>query len=107
MNVNENAWIEQNEPTLTKWVFTQNNSGGSFVYPEWTGPADLGGVCDYYGWRGSRSGSERPDVWVMAESEEEAARLAEQYAGVYFNGVAEGLDCGCCGDRWHRAEEWE
>jgi hypothetical protein len=100
MNVNENAWIEQNEPTVTKWVFTQNNSGGSYDYPEWTGPADLGGVFAAYDWQ-----DQQVDVWVMAESEEEANRLAEQYAGVYFDGVEKGLDCDCCGDRWYPAQD--
>lgn len=103
MNVNENAWIEQNEPTVTKWVITQNNSGGSFVTPEWTGPEDLGGV--FNSMEGYRT--EAYDVWVMAESREEANRLAEQYADVYFNGVDKGLDCDCCGDRWWPADTWE
>ena len=25
---------------------------------------------------------------------------------VYFNGVEEGLDCPCCGDRWNRLGDW-
>ena len=102
MNVNENAWIEQNEPTVTKWFITQCNSGGEYDYPEWTGPADLGGVCAAYDWQ------DKPvDVWVMAESREEANRLAEQYAEVYFNGVETGMDCDCCGERWWPADTWE
>ena len=26
---------------------------------------------------------------------------------VYFDGVEEGLDCPCCGDRWSRLDEWD
>ena len=31
-------------------------------------------------------------------------RLAEDI-GLYFDGVEQGMDCSCCGDRWYRA--WE
>jgi hypothetical protein len=45
-------------------------------------------VCAYYHYE------KKPvDVWVMAESEKEANRLAEQYAGIYFDGIRKGLDC--------------
>lgn len=87
---------------MKKFIITQNNSGGGWVLPEWTGPSELGGVCAYYDYQ------EKPvDVWVMAESEKEANRLAEQYAGIYFDGIRKGLDCECCGDRWYGAEEWD
>lgn len=26
---------------------------------------------------------------------------------VYFDGVEEGYDCSCCGDRWSRLDEWD
>jgi hypothetical protein len=29
---------------MKKFTYTQNNSGGSYDYPEWTGPADRGGM---------------------------------------------------------------
>jgi len=85
---------------MKKFVYTQNSSGGGYDYPEWTGPADLGGVFSHWDWQ-----DEVVDVWVMAESAAEADMLAEQYAGVYFDGVEKGLDCDCCGDRWYPAED--
>ena len=56
------------------FTFYQNNSGGVF-----DGPAHY--------------------VIVEASDAEEAATRAET-VGVYFNGVEDGLDCECCGDRW-------
>ncbi|RMH10629.1 MAG: hypothetical protein D6698_17455 [Gammaproteobacteria bacterium] len=38
-------------------------------------------------------------VLVEADNPEEANRRAET-VGIYFNGVEEGEDCECCGDRW-------
>jgi hypothetical protein len=87
---------------MKKFVYTQNNSGGGYDYPEWTGPADLGGVFAAYDWQ-----DKQVDVWVMAESAHEADVLAKKYAGVYFDGVTKGLDCDCCGDRWYEAGVWE
>ena len=58
------------------YVFRQNNSYGVYMGP-------------------SR-------VVVEANSADEANRAAEAQ-GVYFDGVARGLDCSCCGDRWDRA----
>ena len=40
-------------------------------------------------------------VLVEASSPEEAEALAVG-AGLYFDGVAAGRDCECCGDRWTR-----
>ena len=40
-------------------------------------------------------------VLVEAAALEEAEALAVG-AGVYFDGVAAGRDCECCGDRWTR-----
>lgn len=83
---------------MKKFIYTQNNSGGDFDYPEWTGPEDLGGV--FASWR-----TEKVDVWVIAESASEANELVQEYAGVYFDGCDSGLDCECCGDRWYRADD--
>ena len=59
-------------------MFVQNNSGGSFHYD-----ADAGiGV----------------NVAFEANSEEGAFERAKDV--IYFNGVLEGRDCPCCGDRW-------
>jgi hypothetical protein len=87
---------------MKKYILTQNNSGGFYELPEWTGPSELGGVCAYYGWQ-----DQPVDVWVMAGDSWEAEGLAQKYAGVYFNGVEKGRDCDCCGDRWYSAEEWD
>lgn len=40
-------------------------------------------------------------VIVEAATLEEAEARATE-AGVYFDGVAAGQDCECCGDRWNR-----
>lgn len=62
------------------YTFSQNNSGGVFDYdPD-------RGICEY--------------VIVEADSVKDAVRRAEDI-GLYFNGVDEGLDCECCGDRWY------
>jgi len=43
-------------------------------------------------------------LYVEAESAEEANARAESI-GVYFDGCETGLDCDCCGDRWHETSE--
>lgn len=43
---------------------------------------------------------------MEAGSVEEANARAEKI-GLYFNGVAEGDDCSCCGDRWDPVFELE
>ena len=73
---------------MKRYNFLQNNSGGHHHDIEWSGPDDRGGVEGY-------------SVFVMAESASEANALAQEYSGVYFNGVQQGLDCECCGDRWY------
>lgn len=89
---------------MKKFVYTQNNSGGFYTYPKWTGPKDLGGVFTHYPY--GHPDLEGPvDVWVMAESTDEADQLVQKYAGVYFQGIESGLDCECCGDRWYKADE--
>lgn len=75
---------------MKKFVYTQNNSGGYYDTPEWTGPDDRGGVEGF-------------NVWVMAPTPTKANDLAQEYAGIYFYGVEKGIDCECCGDRWDRA----
>ena len=41
-----------------------------------------------------------PLVFVQADNAADANRVAQDH-GVYFNGVADGVDCDCCGDRWY------
>jgi len=57
------------------FTYSQNNSGGFYSGP--------------YG------------VIVEAPNQDVANALAESVAGVYFNGVRNGRDCQCCGDRWY------
>lgn len=62
--------------------FRQNNSGGSFeVTSE---------VCHR----------------VFIEAANDVAALAKGLdMGIYLNGVRDGIDCGCCGDRWGEPDE--
>ena len=64
------------------YEFSQNNSGGSFVVDK--------NVCHR--------------LFIEADSASEAIRKAEDL-GCYWNGVSEGQDCSCCGDRWDRTTE--
>jgi hypothetical protein len=66
------------------YTFRQNNSGGSF----------------------RRDDSVNHYVIIEATSAEHANIIAEE-KGIYFNGVEEGYDCSCCGDRWERVEEYD
>jgi hypothetical protein len=62
-----------------KWFeYSQNNSGGSFVVND--------NICE--------------NVYIEATSIEESNAFADSL-GIYFDGVSMGIDCGCCGDRWH------
>ncbi|WP_145691452.1 DUF7296 family protein [Bacillus licheniformis] len=63
------------------YEYTQNNSGGSFLTND--------KLCHR--------------IFIEANSYEEADTIAEGL-GVYWNGVSEGIDCGCCGDRWGSAD---
>lgn len=63
------------------YTYDQNNSGGGFV----TNPAK--GISHF--------------VIVEADSADDANEKAEAL-GLYFDGVEDGYDCECCGDRWHR-----
>lgn len=61
--------------------FNQNNSGGTFVL--------------------DKSAGLTVHVIVEANDYEHANRRAEDI-GIYFDGVEDGNDCPCCGDRWYR-----
>lgn len=65
------------------WEFDQNNSGGRFDIRD---DAGIG-----------------PRVWIEATSRDDAVARALAI-GLYFDGVSNGVDCECCGDRWH--EPW-
>ena len=58
------------------YSFNQNNSGGYYTEPA------------------------KHVIVKDARDEKHAAEIALD-AGVYFDGVADGLDCDCCGDRWY------
>src|SRR5262245_57822169 len=63
------------------YEFSQNNSGGYFVnHPE----KGIGHT-----------------VWVEADDACHANARAV-IIGLYFDGCRTGVDCTCCGDRWHR-----
>lgn len=62
--------------------FSQNNSGGSFHVDDERG---IG-----------------PELWIEATDYHHANARAEQI-GLYWDGVDAGIDCSCCGDRWHPA----
>lgn len=64
------------------YTFNQNNSGGRF-------DENLGQF-----------------VIIEAASKDEANDKAESI-GIYFNGVVNGEDCPCCGDRWYPADDWD
>lgn len=59
------------------YFFDQNNSGGSFVVND--------KLCNR--------------LVIEAETCDEAINKSLEL-GCYYNGVDEGLDCDCCGDRW-------
>lgn len=61
------------------YTFEQNNSGGTFVFDKRCG-------LTHY-------------VIIEADNISDACDRAERI-GIYFNGVEDGTDCPCCGDRW-------
>lgn len=63
---------------LVLYEYSQNNTGGSFDVDE----------------------KLTHRVYIEANSEEEANEKAFEM-GIYFDGVYEGIDCECCGDRWY------
>lgn len=65
-----------------RWFqYRQNNSGGVFIGPI--------------------------VVLVQAQNAAEANFRATHYGPVYFDGVEDGRDCECCGDRWSEAYDYE
>ena len=44
-----------------------------------------------------------PRLLIVEASDAKTADLVAEANGVYFDGVTNGHDCGCCGDRWNRA----
>lgn len=66
------------------YEFDQNNSGGSYDINESAGI-------------GVR-------VYIEAYNADQANDHAERI-GLYFNGVENGSDCECCGDRWYPTSE--
>ena len=64
------------------YTYIQNNSGGSFKITK---------KIKHY-------------VIIEADSAKEADEKAKSI-GLYFDGVKNGRDCPCCGDRWSRADE--
>lgn len=60
------------------YQFDQNNSGGRFVTDD--------KLCHR--------------LFIEADTLSEALEKAEEL-GCYWNGVADGIDCSCCGDRWY------
>ena len=71
---------------MTYYIYRQNNSGGHFDVD-----LDIGLNIN---------------VIVEADSIGEANTKAREI-GIYFNGVASGIDCECCGDRWCEANQFE
>jgi hypothetical protein len=69
------------------YTYNQNNSGGKFHFNEEDGITHI--------------------VIIEADDVIEANFKAES-VGIYFNGVEEGRDCECCGDRWYETSgKWD
>lgn len=66
------------------FTFTQNNTHGT--------------------WHINHSKAIGHYVIVQADNAEEANRFAESI-GLYFDGVLSGIDCNCCGNRWHTVDD--
>lgn len=66
------------------YLFYQNNSFGRFEESE------EGGISIY--------------VIIEAGNAQDADGRAESI-GIYFDGCESGIDCPCCGDRWHPADD--
>ena len=65
------------------YSFRQNNSGGYYCQPA------------------------KHIIVKDARDENHAIEIAMS-AGLYFNGIAAGVDCSCCGDRWYNmADEYD
>lgn len=73
--------MARNPFKLTKFYeYNQNNSGGDYVIDKHRGIGET--------------------VIIEAVNIEHANTIAQR-KGIYFNGVNNGIDCECCGDRWH------
>jgi hypothetical protein len=62
--------------------FDQNNSGGGFDIDQNVAP-----------------------IVVIEAADADDAQDKALVLGIYFDGVNEGRDCECCGDRWYSPEE--
>lgn len=69
---------KKEEASLKFYEYSQNNTGGSFITDD--------KLCHR--------------LYIEANSSDEADSIAEDL-GCYWNGVDEGSDCPCCGDRWY------
>lgn len=70
------------------FTYRQNNSGGSFTVDR------AKGIGHFV---------------IIEASNAFTANLRAEHLGLYWDGVSEGTDCGCCGDRWDPMEtegEW-
>jgi len=61
--------------------FRQNNSGGRDIGPK--------------------------NIIIKADNAAQANDIAQNSQDIYFNGVAKGIDCDCCGDRWHPVHDFD
>ncbi len=61
------------------YTYSQNNTHGVFKGPEY--------------------------VIVEADNPSESDEIAQRECSLYFDGVASGIDCSCCGDRWYSPYE--
>lgn len=68
------------------YQFRQNNSGGTF-----------------------RTDPDRGiSIYVIVEAIDYAdANARANKIGIYFNGVDNGVDCSCCGDRWRKQTSFD
>lgn len=64
------------------YTYNQNNSGGNF---------EVNDNVKHY-------------VIIEAHNAKSADKKAESI-GIYFDGVAKGIDCPCCGDRWDKTND--
>ena len=62
------------------FTYIQNNTGGSFDFND-----------------------KVTHIVVVEETTASRADARAELLGIYFDGVREGSDCACCGDRWSRA----
>lgn len=62
------------------YEFRQNNSGGTYVFTDQVGLYTL----------------------IEAKDADDACKRAVEDHGMWFDGVANHVDCHCCGDRWSR-----